>query len=168
MVREAPRASCTVVPHNKIRLEEVAGFDKIIFSPGPGLPEEFPAMFKILEHYAASKSMLGVCLGHQAIAQHLGGTLANLPRPLHGHRAKLSISSHAGLLRGIPDDSNVGLYHSWVVETSPHIFEITSRNQQGLVMSMIHRDLDIQGVQFHPESYMTTHGQQMIETWLQS
>jgi anthranilate synthase/aminodeoxychorismate synthase-like glutamine amidotransferase len=168
MVREAAHAKCTVVPHNKIRLEEVADFDKIIFSPGPGLPQEFPAMFQILDQYAGSKSILGVCLGHQAIAQHFGGELSNLPRPLHGQRVKLSISRQAGVLEGLHEETHVGLYHSWVVESVPKNFEITSRTSEGLIMSMLHSDLDIQGVQFHPESYMTTHGQQMIETWLRS
>jgi anthranilate synthase/aminodeoxychorismate synthase-like glutamine amidotransferase len=168
MVREAPHASCTVVPHNKIMLEEVAAFDKIIFSPGPGLPEEFPSMFKILEQYAESKSFLGVCLGHQAIAQHFGGTISNMPKPMHGQRSKLSVERRVGLLRGIADDAFVGLYHSWFVDQSPMDFEITSRNKDSLIMSMMHRELDIQGVQFHPESYMTSHGQQMIGTWLAS
>ncbi|HET6512071.1 MAG TPA: aminodeoxychorismate/anthranilate synthase component II [Candidatus Kapabacteria bacterium] len=168
MVRESPRAKCTVVPHNKIEPEEVAAFDKIMFSPGPGLPEEFPAMFRILENYASSKSILGVCLGHQAIAQHFGGALSNLPKPLHGQRSKLSITRELGLLQGLGKETHVGLYHSWVVESAPSAFEVTSYNESNLIMSMMHPDLDIQGVQFHPESYMTTHGQQMIENWLQS
>jgi anthranilate synthase component II len=166
MVREAPHASCAVVPHNKIRLEEVAGFDKIIFSPGPGLPEEFPGMFQILEQYADKKSILGVCLGHQAIAQHFGGAIANMPKPLHGQRSKLCVERNVGILERIGENSYVGLYHSWVVEQAPVDFEITSRNEDGLIISMMHRELDIQGVQFHPESYMTSHGQLMMETWL--
>jgi anthranilate synthase component II len=166
MVREAPRAGCTVVPHNKIRLEEVAAFDKIIFSPGPGLPEEFPTMFDILKGYAEKKSILGVCLGHQAIAQHYGGTLKNLAFPLHGIRQKLAISKGVGILSGLPEDTYVGQYHSWVVERVPDEFEVTSHTPDDLIMSMIHRKFDIQGVQFHPESYMTSHGLQMIETWL--
>jgi anthranilate synthase component II len=166
IVREASRAECTVVPHNKIRLEEVAAFDKIIFSPGPGLPEEFPAMFDILRAYARSKSILGVCLGHQAIAQYFGGSLINLSSPLHGIRQKLNIISRAGLLAGLSEYTYVGQYHSWAVDKVPQEFEVTSLTPDGLIMSMIHRDLDIQGVQFHPESYMTSHGQKMIETWL--
>jgi anthranilate/para-aminobenzoate synthase component II len=94
--------------------------------------------------------------------------LSNLPKPLHGQRSKLSITREAGLLKGLGKETHVGLYHSWVVESAPSAFEVTSYNESKLIMSMMHRDLDIQGVQFHPESYMTTHGQQMIENWLQS
>jgi anthranilate synthase component 2 len=168
MVRETPSAECTVVPHNIIRLEEVAAFEKIIFSPGPGLPEEFPTMFDILKEYAESKAILGVCLGHQAIAQHYGGTLKNLPSPLHGIRQNLFITNRKGIVASLPEDSYVGEYHSWAVTSAPEAFDVTSRTPDGLIMSMIHRELAIQGVQFHPESYMTSHGQQMIETWLQS
>lgn len=166
MVREAPRASCAVVPHNIIHIEEVANFDKIIFSPGPGLPKEFPTMFHILTEYATSKSILGVCLGHQAVAEHFGGSIRNLPHPLHGQRSRLCIEKHEGILGGLDPEIFVGQYHSWVVDNVPQNFEITSRTEQGLIMSMMHREFDIQGVQFHPESYMTSHGQHMIETWL--
>lgn len=168
MVRETARAICTVVPHNKIRLEEVAAFDKIIFSPGPGLPDEFPAMFDILKEHSSTRAILGVCLGHQAIAQHYGGTLVNLPAPLHGSRQKLSITKQLGLVAGLPEETYVGLYHSWAVQSVPASFDVTSQTSDGLIMSMVHRELDIQGVQFHPESYMSSHGQQMIASWLHS
>lgn len=170
LIREAPDTSCTIMPHNTIRLEEVARFDKILFSPGPGLPEEFPAMNNILVEYAASKSILGVCLGHQAIACHFGGRLSNLGAPLHGIRETIAVSSKQGMLESMPDTMSVGLYHSWVVDpmTVPECFTITSRSKRGLIMSMVHNDLDVQGVQFHPESYMTEHGQAMIEHWLRS
>ena len=168
LVRETPHAACTVVPHNRIEVEEVAQFDKIIFSPGPGLPREFPAMFEILSMYGHTKSILGVCLGHQAIAEHYGGTLINLPSPLHGIREKLSIVRSEGVLKGLNGNAFVGLYHSWAVDpaTLPACFEVMSRTRSELIMSMRHRDLDIQSVQFHPESYMTSHGQQMLENWL--
>lgn len=170
LIREAPEAACTVVPHNTIRLEEVAQFDKIIFSPGPGLPEEFPAMNGILTEFAASKSILGVCLGHQAIACHFGGSLSNLGAPLHGIRETISVSCKRGLMHFMPDEMAVGLYHSWVVqpETLPDCFTVTARSRRGLIMAMVHNDLDIQGVQFHPESYMTEHGQAMLEHWLRA
>lgn len=170
MVRKAENAVCTVVPHNKIRIEEVAGFDKILFSPGPGLPREFPVMSEILHAYASSMSMLGVCLGHQAIAEHFGGKLMNLAHPLHGRRQRLQVLHSEGVVMACGSDTHVGLYHSWVVDsgTIPTCLTVTSVTDSGLVMSLLHNKFDIQGVQFHPESYMTDSGQQMIEAWLAS
>jgi anthranilate synthase component II len=170
LVREVPGMSCTVTPHNKIELEDVAQFDKIIFSPGPGLPEEFPSMNAILSEYSSSSSILGVCLGHQAIACHFGGKLRNLASPLHGIRSSIDLLDKESLFSGLAPTTQVGLYHSWVVDENslPRTLNVTARTSNGLIMALSHAHHDIQGVQFHPESYMTTDGAKLLENWLRT
>jgi anthranilate synthase component 2 len=170
LVREAGDCTCDVVRHDNIDLDEIGDYDGIIFSPGPGLPRKFPEMFEIMDRYAGKMPILGVCLGHQAIAEYFGARLVNLSFPQHGQRVPLEITDpNDPLLEGIPNGTIVGLYHSWAVDEAslPADLIVTGRSN-GVVMSLRHRSLDIHGVQFHPESYMTEYGKLLSMNWLTS
>jgi anthranilate synthase component 2 len=164
-----------VFRNDEIPLEQVAAFDKIILSPGPGIPEEAGLLLPLIKAYASSKPILGVCLGHQAIGQAFGGTLVNLDTVYHGLSTKIFLEKnlkpsvyHNDWYQGLPADPEVGRYHSWVVapENFPAELEITSRDENGYIMSLRHRTYDVQGVQFHPESILTPSGEQMMRNWL--
>jgi len=143
-------------------------YDKIVFSPGPGLPEEAGSMLSIIKKYAGKKSMLGVCLGHQAIGESFGGTLQNMNNVLHGIATPITVVSESYLFNGIPETFDAGRYHSWIVEKEslPSVLEITSIDKEGRIMSFQHREFDIQGVQFHPESILTPMGEKILENWV--
>jgi anthranilate synthase/aminodeoxychorismate synthase-like glutamine amidotransferase len=169
IVRETPGFACDIVRHENIRLEEIAHYAGIIFSPGPGLPREFPEMFQLLDRYAGRIPILGVCLGHQAIAEYYGAHLINLPHPQHGQRANLRIiDKHDPLLANIDHGTTVGLYHSWAVDEAslPTELAVTARSDSDLVMALRHKTLNLRGVQFHPESYMTPEGATILRNWL--
>ena len=143
-------------------------YDKIVFSPGPGLPEEAGSMLSIIKKYAGKKSMLGVCLGHQAIGESFGGTLQNMNNVLHGIATPITVVSKSYLFSGLPETFDAGRYHSWIVEKEslPSVLEITSIDIEGRIMSFQHREFDIQGVQFHPESILTPLGEKILENWV--
>lgn len=158
-----------VYRNDKISLEEVAQYDKILLSPGPGVPSEAGIMPQLLQEYAASKSILGVCLGHQAIGEAFGGQLENMKDVLHGVAMRMHIhSTHEKLFRHIPTDIKVGRYHSWTVvaQNLPDSLEVTATDDNGYVMALAHKTYDVRGVQFHPESILTEHGKKMLENWL--
>ena len=156
-----------VVKNDHVDLSQIRQFDKIILSPGPGLPSEHENLFKIIE-YSLTKSVLGVCLGHQAIAEYFGARLLNLENVNHGISTEISIVESDNMFNSIPKKINVGLYHSWIVnkEKLPRDLIITSVNEKGNIYSLKHSKLDIRGVQFHPESIMTENGLKMIENWI--
>lgn len=156
-----------VVKNDHVDLSQIRQFDKIILSPGPGLPSEHENLFKIIE-YSLTKSVLGVCLGHQAIAEYFGARLLNLDKVNHGISTEISIVESDNMFNSIPKKINVGLYHSWLVdkEKLPRDLIITSVNEKGNIYSLKHSKLDIRGVQFHPESIMTENGLKMIENWI--
>ena len=156
-----------VVKNDHVDLSQIRQFDKIILSPGPGLPSEHENLFKIIE-YSLTKSVLGVCLGHQAIAEYFGARLLNLDKVNHGISTEISIVESDNMFNSIPKKINVGLYHSWFVdkEKLPIDLIITSVNEKGNIYSLKHSKLDIRGVQFHPESIMTENGLKMIENWI--
>lgn len=148
---------------------ECAGYDGFIFSPGAGVPAEYPAMFRLLEQYSAQKRFLGICLGHQAIAEYFGAELINLPEVYHGIKREINIVSPADYIyNGIPLSFTAGLYHSWAVspEGLPDELCITAFSIDGVIMSLRHTEYDIRGVQYHPESYMTGFGKQILLNWL--
>lgn len=162
--------------NDQIPLEKVAAFDKIILSPGPGIPEEAGLLLPLIKEYAASKSILGVCLGHQAIGQAFGGNLTNLSSVYHGIATPVSILQENGkpkdphLFEGLEASEIVGRYHSWVVDQKgfPTDLEITATDDQGFIMALQHKTYDVRGVQFHPESVLTPKGEVILRNWLKA
>ena len=156
--------------NDKIPLEKVKEYDKIILSPGPGIPEEAGLLLPLIREYAASKPILGVCLGHQAIGEAFGGKLTNLSTVYHGVATPVKIIRPGGLFEGLPGELEVGRYHSWVVseEGFPQDLEVTARDANDYIMALRHRSLDVQGVQFHPESVLTPKGEQILKNWLKA
>ena len=160
----------TVLRNDKLTLEDVKPFDKIVLSPGPGIPDEAGLLKPIIETYASTKSILGVCLGQQAIGEVFGGSLINLQDVYHGVATKVEISVDDDVLfEGMDRTIEVGRYHSWVVNPNlPDELEATSFDENGQVMSLRHREYDVKGVQYHPESVLTPNGKQMLENWINS
>ena len=158
----------TVRRNDEIDLEEVEKFDKILLSPGPGIPDEAGALKEIIARYSASKSILGVCLGQQAIGEVFGGKLLNLSDVFHGVTSRINLSvDNEALFSELGRELEVGRYHSWVVDKElPACLEATSFDENGQVMSLRHRELDVRGVQFHPESVLTPQGKKIIENWI--
>jgi len=155
--------------NDKISLEEVAEYDDIILSPGPGVPSEAGIMPELIKKYAPTKKILGVCLGHQAIAEAFGGNLYNLPEPVHGVATKIKVTSkNESLFRGMPIEFKACRYHSWVVvpTSMPAELEVTALDEDGQIMALRHRDYNVRGVQFHPESILTEYGENMLRSWL--
>lgn len=155
--------------NDKISLDDVGGFDKILLSPGPGIPSESGILLDLIKRYAPVKSILGVCLGQQAIGEAFGGRLINLDKVYHGVATPIDVlTPDDPLYSGIPSRFDVGRYHSWVVEeaTLPKCFTITSRSDDGLIMGISHKTFDVRGVQYHPESVLTQYGLKIIENWL--
>lgn len=159
-----------VFRNDQLPMEQVQQYDKIILSPGPGIPAEAGQMPELLRTYASSKSILGVCLGHQAIGESFGGRLVNLSKVYHGVATPIHVETRDGIFSGLPAQLEVGRYHSWVVsaEGLPAELEVTARDEQGLIMAMRHKLFDITGVQFHPESVLTPDGEQMMRNWLKN
>ena len=160
-----------VARNDEVSLDEISVFDKIILSPGPGLPSEAGLLTEIIRVFAPSKSILGVCLGHQAIGEVFGGRLVNLTKVFHGVATPVKTTGNLSVLfKGIPESFNAGRYHSWIVdkENLPDCLEITSVDNEGMIMSLRHKELNVEGVQFHPESVLTPLGEKMIENWINS
>ncbi|WP_231402142.1 anthranilate synthase component II [Panacibacter microcysteis] len=162
-----------VYRNDKIKLEDVKAYDKIILSPGPGIPEEAGLLLPLIKAYAGSKSILGVCLGHQAIGQAFGGTLSNLTSVYHGVATPITLNrenaaAESPLFKGLPHTFEVGRYHSWVVDRNnfPADLAVTAEDEQGFIMALQHKQYDIQGVQFHPESVLTPDGEKIMRNWL--
>lgn len=155
--------------NDQLGLADVERFQKIVLSPGPGIPSEAGLMPEIVREFAPSKSILGVCLGHQCIGEIFGGELQNLSTPIHGKAFPITVSDEKELLfHGLPKTFLVGRYHSWVVkkESIPQELEITAIDSAGEVMALRHTKYDARGVQFHPESILTEHGYDMLRNWV--
>ncbi|HEY0680107.1 MAG TPA: aminodeoxychorismate/anthranilate synthase component II [Chitinophagaceae bacterium] len=169
-----------VYRNDQIPMEKVKDYDKIILSPGPGIPSEAGLLLPLISEYASSKSILGVCLGHQAIGEAFGGKLINLSTVYHGVATPVKIvnaeegegvsapSRRSSLFDGLPDEIQAGRYHSWIVsdEEFPADLEITARDDNGFIMALQHKTYDVQGVQFHPESVLTPEGEKILRNWL--
>jgi anthranilate synthase component 2 len=176
LLRRTGKVSVKILTPEQLQIGELTVYDRIIFSPGPGLPHEQPAMFDVLRaveqlwNEGGKKiPVFGVCLGFQAIAVHFGGTLFNLPAVVHGQPRKLHIvSPDHPVFHGISEGSDVGLYHSWAVDktTLPECLEPLALSSDGTLMALAHKTLPVCGVQFHPESIMTPCGRKMVENWL--
>ncbi|ERJ61178.1 anthranilate synthase component II [Sphingobacterium paucimobilis] len=161
--------SYEVIRNDKFELDYVQQFDCILLSPGPGIPEEAGLLLDVIRTYAASKRILGICLGQQAIAEVFGGTLYNMPKPLHGVASSIIITDKdEKLFQDFPEDSKIGRYHSWAVNTEdlPDSLQITAVDENGVIMALRHKQYDVRGMQFHPESILTENGKKLIENWL--
>ena len=161
----------TVKRNDQLDLNEVEQYDKILLSPGPGIPDEAGLLKEIIKQYAPTKSMLGVCLGQQAIGEVFGGNLTNLDKVFHGVATSATqLVEDEPLFKNINKEFEIGRYHSWVVssENFPSDLEITSLDQNGQIMSLRHKHYDVRGVQFHPESVLTPEGKKMIKNWVES
>lgn len=161
-------AEVTVFRNDKFEMDSLEAFDKIMLSPGPGIPSEAGLMPEVIKRYAQSKPILGICLGHQAIGECFGGRLANLDRVFHGVATEGTQLGNDYMFNGLPRRITMGRYHSWVVsgEGLPDCLEITAESDEGHIMALRHRTLDIRGLQFHPESVLTTDGRKMMENWI--
>lgn len=162
-----------VYRNDKISLEMINDYDKIILSPGPGLPCESGLLLSLIKEYASSKSILGVCLGQQAIAESFGGNLINLTTVFHGVATKIIVNQNRtiaenDIFTSLPGELEAGRYHSWIVskENFPGDLEVTAEDENGFIMALRHKTLDVQGVQFHPESVLTPLGEKIMRNWL--
>ena len=158
----------TVYRNDEFELDEIAHFDKILLSPGPGIPDEAGLLKQVIQQYGPTKSIFGVCLGQQAIGEVYGGTLSNLDKVYHGVATNVTKSVNDELLfEGLENEFEVGRYHSWVVDANlPDCLEATSFDENGQLMSLRHKNYDVRGVQFHPESVLTPNGKKMLENWV--
>jgi anthranilate synthase component 2 len=176
MVEKITKTKVDVFRNDELPLERVKDYDKIILSPGPGIPSEAGLLLPLIKEYAATKSILGVCLGHQAIGEAFGATLTNLSSPFHGIATPIQLVTDRkeanlqvnNLFEGMPSEFIVGRYHSWVVSDQgfPAELNITATEANGFIMALEHKKYDVQGVQFHPESVLTPMGEQILKNWL--
>ena len=194
LVEKITHTKVDVYRNDQLPMEKVNDYDKIILSPGPGIPEEAGLLLPLIKEYASTKSILGVCLGHQAIGQAFGGKLINLSTVYHGVATEIVVGNresgvgsqesgvgsqesgvgsqesgvHSPLFMGLPDRIEVGRYHSWIIsdENFPEELEVTARDENNYIMALQHKKYDVQGVQFHPESVLTPMGEAIMRNWL--
>ena len=169
LIKEITSDPVDVVRNDKITLPEIEKYNKIVISPGPGIPDEAGITKSVIKEYAKTKSILGVCLGHQSIAEVFGGTLYNLPTVYHGVETSIVITKKDEILfKSVPENIMGGRYHSWIVakEDLPVCFDITAEDEEGVIMAISHKKYDVKGVQFHPESVLTPEGKTIMTNWL--
>ena len=161
-------AEVAVVRNDQFRLEELEQYSKIILSPGPGIPTEAGLLLDVIRTYAGRKPILGVCLGHQAIGEAFGAKLENLSNVFHGVATPCHIIADDPVFSGLPAEITIGRYHSWVVsrEGLPECLEVTAQSDEGQIMALCHKTLNIRGIQFHPESVLTPEGRKMLQNWM--
>lgn len=162
--------NATVWRNDKFELAEIEAFDKILLSPGPGIPSEAGLLLEVIRTFSSTKSILGICLGMQAIAEVFGGELYNLSSPVHGRATTITIlDDKEKLFLNCPVEFKVGRYHSWAVSSHnlPEVMKVTATDAKGVIMALSHTSLDVKGVQFHPESILTAHGKLLIQNWLE-
>jgi anthranilate synthase component 2 len=168
-IQKLSKETVDVYRNDKIDLESITKYDKIVLSPGPGIPDEAGISKTLIKEYASSKSILGVCLGHQAIAEVFGGKLYNMEKVYHGVSTTIRITNREEpLFNTLPEQFEGGRYHSWMVEKDslPDRLTITALNEEGEIMAFSHKDYDVKGVQFHPESVLTQTGEKIISNWI--
>lgn len=168
MIEQITQSKVDVFRNNEIALEDIAKYDKIILSPGPGIPEEAGILLEVIKTYAPTKSIFGVCLGQQAIAEAFGGSLINLSEIYHGVATEATQIAEHKIFQHLPKTLEVGRYHSWAVnpEDFPEELEITSIDEKGMIMSLKHKQYDLHAVQYHPESILTPQGKQILANFL--
>ncbi|QZT35868.1 aminodeoxychorismate/anthranilate synthase component II [Halosquirtibacter xylanolyticus] len=157
-----------VLRNDKYKIEELDVFDKILLSPGPGIPSEAGLLMETIAAYAESKPILGICLGHQAIGEHFGATLENLTEVFHGIQDEIHVNNDTTLFQGLTPTIDVGRYHSWAISNNelPSCIEIIAKDNAGQIMAIQHKELPIMGMQFHPESVLTPTGEKIIKQWI--
>ena len=162
-------ADVTAVRNDQFEMGDLEQYDKIILSPGPGIPSEAGLLLDVIRLYAGKKPMLGVCLGHQAIGEVFGGKLTNLSEVYHGVATPCTLLGNDPIFAGLPQRIEIGRYHSWVVdkEQFPDCLEVTAESDDGCIMGLKHKQYDIHGIQFHPESVLTPEGATIIKNWLE-
>ena len=170
LVQKIVHDSVEVYRNDQIALEKVKAYDKIILSPGPGIPEEAGLLLPLIREYASSKSILGVCLGHQAIGEAFGGKLVNLSTVYHGVATPVKVEKATPLFDGLSQEFPAGRYHSWIIDEEgfPNSLEVTARDENNYIMALQHKNYDVQGVQFHPESVLTPDGETILKNWLKA
>jgi len=168
LIRKIPGCNLNVISYDKVNIGELSKYEKLILSPGPGLPDEFPLLQDIIRVYHRTAPMLGICLGHEAIAKFFGAKLTHLPSVVHGQPKQINVINEAPLFKNIPRKFNAGLYHSWVIdkENLPPELEVTGLSEEGNIMCFHHKELKLYGVQFHPESIITEYGKEIMENFL--
>ena len=161
-------ADVTVLRNDRFELPDLAAYDKILLSPGPGIPEEAGLLLDVIRTYAGQKPILGICLGEQAIGEVMGGRLTNLTEVYHGVQTPAELTADDPIFAGLPRRFPVGRYHSWVVDrdSMPDCLEVTAVSEEGYVMALRHRTFDVRGIQFHPESVLTPDGKTLLKNWL--
>ncbi len=170
VIKELTGGPVDVHRNDEISLEEAGKYDKIIISPGPGIPDEAGITKELIGYYASARSILGVCLGCQAIAEVFGGSLLNLDKVYHGVKTAINVTDEdERIFRGVPLNFEAGRYHSWVVNEKdlPAGLRVTARDDEGMIMALSHSGYDVKGVQFHPESVMTEHGKTILRNWME-
>ena len=171
LVKESKLCTFDVVQTDQLSIEIPSEYDGIIISPGPGVPSDTPVLDRIIRYYEKEKSILGICLGHQAITESYGGQLNNMQNVFHGVKHKIFVTDKSDyLFKNVPEIFFVGLYHSWESESHsfPDTLKITAISDNQIIMALSHKKYDIKGVQFHPESYMTEFGRLIITNWLEN
>jgi len=170
LIEEMELCQLTVMPYDKVNNDVIKQFDKFVISPGPGIPSDFPKLQKFVKKFYQSKDILGVCMGHEAIALAFGGEIHYTGKVFHGFTKKTKISEHGNyIFKNIPDLFEAGCYHSWALkeESFPKDLEITAVAEDGIIMALQHKHYNVVGFQYHPESIMTKHGRQMVKNWLE-
>lgn len=166
-VREVDNVEVIVQRNNDVDYDELDTCDAILLSPGPGIPSEAGELLNVITRYSGKKKMLGVCLGHQAIAEVFGGTLMQCPEPVHGKASDMMVVLEDSLFAGLPQSMHVGRYHSWKITADENsLIQVTAQTEDGTVMALRHATHPTKGVQFHPESILTPQGRQIIENWI--
>lgn len=163
-------AEIDVIRNDALNFDAVKSYNAFVISPGPGLPDEAGLTVPLIKRYYKTKKILGVCLGHQALAVALGGRLKNLNTVMHGISRSVIIKKNEGIYKDLPPQFEGGRYHSWVVDKGslPHGFDITAVDTHGHIMSLKHKKYDLTGVQYHPESIMTAYGKTLLKNWLRT
>ena len=168
LLRKIGGNTTRVINYDDLVVTELHEFDKIILSPGPCLPENYPKTFQVIKQFYKTKSFLGICLGHQAICSFFGAELYNFTEVIHGVNKEITILDKSLLFKGIPNKMEVGLYHSWAVKQAnfPDVLQITSKSINSVIMSVKHKEFAVYGIQFHPESFLTQHGEKMLKNFV--
>lgn len=168
-LREIPDVELIIQRNNVVDLKEIETCDAILLSPGPGIPTEAGSLMEVIERFHQTKSILGICLGHQAIGEYFGGKLIQSKNPLHGKSSTISNVGNSKLFEQLPTSITVGRYHSWLISsTIPKELEITCFAENNEVMGIKHRIFNVEGIQFHPESILTPNGRKMIQNWVKT